>query len=220
MTTLDNHAIKKYFPSFDNDLIDSIVAFAQVKEVKAGDTIIRKGQYIKYVVLVLSGSVKIYTDGEDGGEFFMYFLNAGQACAVSMVCATQMEMSSITAVAEEDTTLLLVPLAMMEKWMSQHKSWYKFVVASYRNRFDEILRALDQVAFRGMDERLTFYLRRQAKHLQTNTLHLSHQQIATDLNSTREVISRLLKKMEQRNLLKLQRNQIVLEASLLGEIKN
>jgi CRP/FNR family transcriptional regulator len=110
----------------------------------------------------------------------------------------------------EDSEVLMVPLNMMEKWMGEFKSWYEFVVTTYRNRFEEVLTVLDQVAFRSMDERLEFYLKRHAENNQSKTIHLSHQEIANELNSSREVISRLLKKMEQRGLLLLNRNSIEL----------
>jgi CRP/FNR family transcriptional regulator len=103
----------------------------------------------------------------------------------------------------------------MEKWAREYKSWYDFVVGTYRNRFEELLQVLDQVAFRNMDERLEFYLKRQSRQGDLRIIQISHQQIANDLNSTREVISRLLKKMEQRGLLKLNRNNIELGEELL-----
>ena len=207
--------LKELFPSFDNELLAEIEKYAEIKEVKAGDVLMRKGQYIKNTMLVLKGAVKIYRNDSEGGEFFMYQLHPGQACAVSMICATQAETSQVTAIAEEDSTLLVVPLKMMEKWMAEQKGWYEFVINTYRNRFDELLIVIDQVAFRSMDERLEFYLKRQSKDSSIRVINISHQQIATDLNSTREVISRLLKKMEQRGLVKLNRNYIELEQKML-----
>jgi CRP/FNR family transcriptional regulator len=203
------------FPSFDKELLSALEEFAEIKEVKAGDVIMRKGQFIKHTMLVLKGTIKIYRNDNEGGEFFMYHLLPGQACAISMICATQAETSQITAIAVEDSTLLVIPLKMMEKWMAEQKSWYEFVINTYRNRFEELLIVIDQVAFRSMDERLEFYLKRQSKNLSLRVINLSHQQIANDLNSTREVISRLLKKMEQRGLVKLQRNYIELEPKML-----
>jgi CRP/FNR family transcriptional regulator len=209
--------VKELFPSFDNELLSEIDKNAEIKEVKAGEMLMRRGQYIKSIMLLLKGHIKIYRGDEEGGEFFMYHLLPGQACAISMICATQSEMSQISAVAIEDSTLLIVPLTMMEKWMEKYKSWYAFVINTYRSRFEELLTVIDQVAFRSMDERLEFYLKRQSMEGRLKTLNLSHQQIANDLNSTREVISRLLKKMEQRGLLKLQRNYIELDKKMLDQ---
>ena len=207
--------LKELFPSFDKEFISEIEKYGEIKEVKANDVLMRKGQYIKNTMLVLKGTVKIYRNDSEGGEFFMYYLNPGQACAISMICATQSEISQITAIADEDSTLFIVPLKMMEKWMAEQKDWYKFVINTYRNRFEELLNVIDQVAFRSMDDRLEFYLKRLSKDSSLRVINISHHQIAIDLNSTREVISRLLKKMEQRGLVKLNRNNIELHQKML-----
>lgn len=178
------------------------------KSYKAGEVIMRKGQYIRSTVLVLEGRVKIYRENEEGGEFLMYYLQPGEACAVSMICAVQSEASEVMARAEEDTELLMLPIQLMDELMNKYKSWYQFVIRTYRSRFDELLTVIDNIAFRNMDERLEFYLQRHMQATGKNQIELSHQQIAEDLNSSREVISRLLKKMEQRGLVSLHRNMI------------
>ncbi|WP_162127961.1 Crp/Fnr family transcriptional regulator [Flavobacterium phycosphaerae] len=202
--------IKKLFSSFSGPLVEDIEKNAVIQQFKAGDVIIRTGQYIKNTVLVISGSIKIYREDEDGGEFFMYYLQPGQACAISMICATKHETSQIMAKVVEDVELIMVPLPLMDKWMMQHRSWYEFVIETYRTRFEEVLDVVDNIAFKAMDERLIFYLKRHREAGNSNKLNLSHQEIATELNTSREVISRLLKKLEQNGLVLLQRNQIEL----------
>lgn len=203
---------KKIFPQFEPSLIALIEKEALLRHFQPGEVVMRTGQYIKSTALVLEGRLKIYREGPDGGEFLMYYLEPGQACAVSMICAMQSDTSEITAVAEEETELLMIPVHLMDDMMKDHKSWYQFVIQTYRNRFDELLHVVDHVAFRNMDERLEFYLKRYREKTGKTKVELSHQQIAEDLNSSREVISRLLKKMEQRGLLKLHRNMIELTA--------
>ena len=203
---------KKIFPQFEPSLIALIEKEALLRHFQPGEVVMRTGQYIKSTALVLEGRLKIYREGPDGGEFLMYYLEPGQACAVSMICAMQSDTSEITAVAEEETELLMIPVHLMDDMMKDHKSWYQFVIQTYRNRFDELLHVVDHVAFRNMDERLEFYLKRYREKTGKTKVELSHQQIAEDLNSSREVISRLLKKMEQRGLLKLNRNMIELTA--------
>jgi len=154
--------------------------------------------------------VKVYREDDQGNEFFMYYLQPGEACALSMVCATKSETSQVTAKAVKETEVLSIPLQFMDDWMSRYKSWYHFVLETYRSRFEELLLTIDHVAFRAMDERLEFYLKKHRDTLKSNTIELSHQQIADELNSSREVISRLLKKMEQIGKLKLHRNAIEL----------
>ena len=199
---------KQLFPQFEPGLIDLIEKNAVERSFNAGDVIMRTGQYIKSTVLVLEGQIKIYRENQDGGEFLMYYLGPGQACAVSMICAVQSQTSEIMAQAEEDTEVLMIPIQLMDDMMNQYKTWYQFVIQTYRSRFDELLMVVDNIAFRNMDERLEFYLKRHADKTGKRNIELSHQQIADDLNSSREVISRLLKKMEQRSLLKLHRNMI------------
>lgn len=201
---------KQLFPQFEPALIEMIEKEAVQRTFYAGDIIMRTGQFIKSTVLVLEGRIKIYRENQEGGEFLMYYLEPGQACAVSMICAIQSQTSEIMAQAEENTEVLMIPIQLMDEMMNKYKSWYQFVIQTYRGRFEELLSVIDNVAFRNMDERLEFYLKRHAGASGKKEIVLSHQQIADDLNSSREVISRLLKKMEQRNLVKLHRNMIEL----------
>jgi len=201
---------KELFPQFEPGLVELIEKEAVQRSFNAGDIIMRTGQYIKSTVLVLDGRIKIYRENADGGEFLMYYLQPGQACAVSMICAIQSGTSEIMAMAEEDSEVLMIPVHLMDDMMNQYKTWYQFVIQTYRGRFDELLSVVDNIAFRNMDERLEFYLKRYAEKSGRKNMDISHQQIADDLNSSREVISRLLKKMEQRGLVKLHRNMIEL----------
>ncbi len=201
---------KQIFPQFEPGLIELVEKEAVQRSFNAGDIIMRTGQYIKSTALVLEGRVKIYRENHDGGEFLMYYLGPGQACAVSMICALQSHTSEIMAVAEEDSEVLMIPVQLMDDMMNKYKTWYQFVIQTYRSRFDELLSVVDNIAFRNMDERLEFYLKRYAEKTGKKNIEISHQQIADDLNSSREVISRLLKKMEQRSLVKLHRNMIEL----------
>lgn len=201
--------LDKYFPHFEEGLKEQIAVNSIVKFIAAGESMIQTGQYFRSTMLVVEGRLKLYREGEEGHEFFMYYLLPGDACALSMVCATRPHQTSeIMAKAIEDSIIIMVPLEMRENLMQEFKSWYSFVVETYRSRFEELLGIIDQVMFKGMDERLVVYLANQQKTLKTNKLFITHQEIATDLNSSREVISRLLKKMEQQNRLQLHRNYI------------
>ncbi|MEQ9187471.1 MAG: Crp/Fnr family transcriptional regulator [Cryomorphaceae bacterium] len=196
------------FPMFEPELIERLAKEGSIKEFEEGEEMMRTGQYFRSTMLVVDGLVKLYREGEDGGEFFVYFIEPGNACALSMVCASQQKTSEVMARAMRPSTAILVPIDKMDQLMLEYKSWYYFVLETYRSRFEEILTVVDAIAFKAMDERLEFYLIKQSRTLETTTIHTTHQEIANDLNTSREVVSRLLKKMEQNGMISLQRNQI------------
>lgn len=199
--------LMRFFPLFDKDLAEFLASIGELRNFSEGEIMMKTGQYFKSAMLIVKGKVKLYREGEDGNEFFMYFLEKGSACALSMICATRNQVSGIMAVAVEETEVIMIPIQYMDQLMTSYKSWYYFVLETYRSRFEELLIVIDNIAFKNMDERLEWYLKQQSAKL-GNQLHLTHQQIANDLNSSREVISRLLKKMEKINRLHLHRNHI------------
>lgn len=207
MSITEDKSLKTIFPFLELSLLTELEEKGTMHTFKAGEVLVKKGQYFKSALLVIDGLVKIYREDEEGSEFFIYYLEPGQACALSMVCASRQETSEIMAVALKDTEILTIPFVLIDEWMTKYKSWNNFVLSTYRQRFEELLLTLDHVAFRNMDERLEFYLKRQAEKM-GNLLQLTHQQIADDLSSSREVISRLLKNMEKNKRLILHRNSI------------
>ncbi len=204
---MDIQLLKRLFPTLEEGLYEDIVKHGTIKELKAGETLLRVGQTIRSTMLIIDGLVKLYREDDEGKEFFIYHLDAGQACSLSMVCAAKHETSEVLAKALTDATVLSIPLEYMDQWMSKYKSWYQFVITSYRNRFEELLKTIDAIAFTSMDERLEYYLKKQVEKTSSH-LKITHNQIANDLNSSREVISRLLKKMEAKQWLIIHRNSI------------
>jgi CRP/FNR family transcriptional regulator len=200
--------IEKLFPDFELALKEKLVEIAELKSFAEGEMMMETGQYFRSTMLIVEGKVKLYREGDEGGEFFMYFLEAGNACALSLICATKQETSQIKAKAVEETIALTIPIGMMDVLMKDYKTWYYFVLETYRNRFEELLTVLDGIAFKALDERLLFYLKNQYKKSGNRELQITHQEIANDLNSSREVVSRLLKKLEQKGEVVLHRNGI------------
>lgn len=190
--------LAKHFPTFEQELLSEIVECAEIKSVKAGDTLIRTGQNIRAAILVVEGLVKIYREDDSGDEYFMYYLDEGKACAISLVCALGTGTSGVLAKAVTDATILIVPASYIDEWMGKYKSWAQFAVGSYRERFEELLEVIDHVAFRNMDERLVFYLKRYKEKFNTSNISISFTEIAQELNSSREVISRLMKKLSEK----------------------
>lgn len=202
---MDLHQI---FPQFDRDLISHLEKIGQVVEFEEGEMLMRTGQYFKSSLLILDGRVKLYREGDDGEEFFLYYLEKGNACALSMICATKNETSAIKAKAMSPVKALEIPIQHMDTLMKEYRQWYYFVLETYRARFSELLEVIDQVAFHSMDQKLEFYLKRQFESIGTNKITVTHQEIADDLNSSREVISRLLKKLESGKRISVSRNEI------------
>ncbi len=201
----DVHTLQQLFPGLEAPLYEEMQQHGQIREVKAGSTLLSIGQPIRATMLVLEGIIKLYQEDDEGNEFFIYNINPGQACAVSMVCTYQHETSQVLARALTDVVLLTIPLPYMEQWLVQYKSWHAFVIRTYRTRYDELLRTINEIAFKNMDERLEFYMLRQVKQLGPH-IRLTQQEIANDLNSSREVISRLMKKMERNGWIVIHRN--------------
>lgn len=199
-----------HFPQFEDELKEELAAVAEIRHIPAGEPLMRTGQNIRSTVLVAEGRLKLYREGQEEGEIFMYHLEPGNACALSMVCGPQQETSGVMLKAIEDSIVILIPVTSMENFMQRYKGWYNFVVETYRNRFEELLTLIDHIAFRAMDERLVYYLDTQRQKTGSSKLHITHGEIATDLNSSREVISRLLKKLEQQGKVKVHRQFIEL----------
>jgi len=200
--------LQKQFPMFDDQLTHRLAELGTLKTFEEGEELMRTGQYFRSTMLIVEGLVKLYREGDNGGEFFVYYIEPGNACALSMVCASQQKTSELMARAMTPSKAIMVPIDKMDALMLEHKSWYYFVLETYRARFEEMLTVVDAIAFKAMDERLEFYLINQARTLETTIIKTTHQEIANDLNTSREVISRLLKKMEQNGMISLHRNQI------------
>jgi CRP/FNR family transcriptional regulator len=202
--------LNQIFPQFDNELIVHLEKIGHVVEFEEGEMLMRTGQYFKSSLLILEGSVKLYREGNDGEEFFLYYLEKGNACALSMICAAKNESSAIKAKTMSPVKALEIPIQYMDGLMKDYRQWYYFVLETYRTRFSELLEVIDQVVFHAMDQKLEFYLLRQFKSVGSNKITVTHQEIADDLNSSREVISRLLKKLESQKRISISRNEITL----------
>ena len=202
---LSKENLSKLFPDWEDGLYDAILNEAELKEAKAGTTLLKMGQNIKSAMLVVEGTIKLYQEDETSGEYFMYHLNPGEACAVTLVCNYHHEQSQVLAKAVTDIQYLAIPIEFMEKWLNEFKSWHYFVIKTYRSRYEELLKTIHEIAFKNMDERLEFYILKYVKQF-GSIVNLTHQDIANDLNTSREVISRLLKKMEHNGWIVMNRN--------------
>jgi CRP/FNR family transcriptional regulator len=210
ITTTDLSAqIKTLFPDFSLELIEDLLMHGKLKTIKPGEMIMDIGSHINEVPLIMDGRLKVFRPHEDGHELFLYYLGSGDACAISLACSSgHQRISRIRAEAVDSCLLFAFPVKFMDEWMLKHRTWYYYVLNTYRFRFEEILKSLDNVAFYRLDERVEQYLRLQSKQNNSKMLEITHQEIAMELNSSREVISRLLKKLEKKGEIKMGRNHI------------
>ncbi len=189
-------------------LIEEIEAVALVKEFDAGDIIVDIGQYIRSMPLLLSGAIKIVREDEERGEVLLYYLAQGETCTMSIACCMGNKKSEIRAQAEMPTTVAMIPNHFLNEWMVKYNSWRNFILNSYSSRMNEMLGAIDNLAFSNMEERILNYLKEKVKLTNDRILTLTHQEMASDLNSSRVVISRILKKLEHEDKIVLLRNEI------------
>lgn len=198
------------FPQLSPNIINNVVEAGVFKEVQSGEIIMNVGDSIKYVPLLISGSLKIVRTNEKGQELLLYHLYAGNSCALSLTCCQAGKQSEIKAVAEEESELMFIPAHFHEQWMRTDSTWQNLVFSTYQNRFNELLEVLDEVAFHKLDDRLWSYLLKKQEQHMSEELDITHAQIANDLNSSREVISRLLKQLQNQGKVILGRNVITL----------
>lgn len=202
-------ALKQHYGYlFEDELLQEIIDIGLCKSIEEGRQLIDIGDYIKSMPLLLNGAIKILREDEKGDELILYFLEQGDTCAMTLSCCLGTSKSEIRAVTETETELIMIPVIKMEEWLTKYKSWQRFVLQSYHNRMSELLEAVDTIAFLKMDQRLFKYLKDKAMVNHNDLIHVTHQEIARDLHTSRVVISRLLKKLEIEGEITLHRNNI------------
>ncbi|WP_313305063.1 Crp/Fnr family transcriptional regulator [Empedobacter sp.] len=196
---------------FEEELLNEIDELGSLIEFKANDVMIDLNQFIKGMPILLSGAIKIMREDFDEGELLLYFLEKGDTCAMTMACCLGDKQSKIRAVAETDGELVMIPIVKMDEWLAKYPSWRRFIFDSYNNRMEEMLVAIDNLAFNDMNERLKKYLLDVASINKGKVVLKTHQEIAYELNTSRVVISRLLKALEKEAFLQLNRNEITIK---------
>jgi len=194
---------------FEKELIDEMAKEGQLKRVYKNDYLMDIGQTMVFMPLIISGAIKVFRTDDDGDDYILYFIEGGDTCAMTLNCCMKGAKSEIKAVAESDTELLLIPINKLEDWL-HYKSWRSFVFGSYNNRFTEMLEAIDSLAFMNMNERILKYLKDKVIVNKDETLSITHNIISMELNTSRVVVSRILKRLELDGEIKLDRNQIKL----------
>ncbi len=206
----DSIKIEEIFPSLtERNLRAEILEKGVVFSFASGEVLMDYGRNISHIPLVLSGGLRILReDGDSGKEVFLYYLRPGDTCAMSMTCCSQHQTSQIKAIAEDQTELIMIPVGNMEVWLKKYPTWKNFIFETYQKSYDKLMGYIEAISFQKLDERILVYLQEKAKINNKNSFHITHQEIAREMNSSREAISRLLKKMEQDKKVELGRNYI------------
>ncbi|MBN1821297.1 MAG: Crp/Fnr family transcriptional regulator [Prolixibacteraceae bacterium] len=195
-------------PFLEHDLIEAIRDKGILKKFHPGDELIREGQFISSFPIVLSGVIKVIRRNEEGDELLLYYLKEKEICSMSITCCLSQAKSNIRALVEQETTAIMLENMWLEKWLCEFPTWKQYIMRSIHWRFQELLEVVDSIAFLKMDERLEKFFIDRFEKTGKKTFSGSHQELAYQLNTSREVISRILKKFEKQGLLKLSRNYI------------
>lgn len=201
--------LDEYFPQLtEKELKDGIERVGVIRKVDEGEIIINLDEVIYSIPLLYKGTMKVHREDDNGNEILLYYVESGNTCATSLTCCLAKKKSTVRAEAEEETWFISIPISYLDEWLIKHKSWKEFIMNTYSFRFEELLHTIDELAFKKLDERLLNYLEDKVKVSGNNLLNVSHREIAYDLNSSREVISRLLKQLERIGDIKLGRGKI------------
>ena len=193
----------------EKELRDEIYENCKILTFSKGETIVREGEYVKVLPIVLSGHIRVFQTKEDR-EILLYYVDPSQTCMMSLSACFYNNQSPSQAVATSETEILAIPTRFITKWQKKYNSWNNFVIRTFRNRYDELLETFESVAFNHIDKRVLDYLKQRKNNQNSSNVKISHQQLAYELGTTRVVISRILKQYEINGILKLHRAEIEL----------
>ena len=195
---------------FEPALIQEINQFGISQHFKEGDLIMDYGKYIRMMPIILSGTVKVYRLDENGNEILLYYLSNNESCSMAYSCCIEAKKSEVKAIAEDDVELIAIPHVKLDEWLCKYPGWKNYILRSFNERFIELLKSIETIAFHKLDERLIAYLREKQRHTGSSVIKASHNLIADELATSRVVISRLLKQLENSKKIILYRNEIKL----------
>lgn len=196
--------------TFEPALVKEMHQFGEVKYFKEGDVIMDYGKYIRMMPLILKGTIKVFRKDENGKEILLYYLSSNESCSMAYSCCVEAKKSEVKAIAEDDVELLAIPHIKLDEWLCKYPSWKSYIMHSFNERFLELLRSIESIAFHKLDERLIHYLKEKQRLSGSSVIKVSHYVIADELATSRVVVSRLLKQLENDGKIILYRNEIKL----------
>jgi CRP/FNR family transcriptional regulator len=199
---------------FEPELVKEIFQFGDIKHFKEGDVIMDYGKYVRMMPIITKGTVKVFRMDDTGKELLLYYLTNNESCSMAYSCCLEAKKSEVRAIAEDDVELIAIPHLKLDEWLCKYPSWKNYIMHSFNERFIELLKTIDAIAFEKLDERLINYLKKKSEVFGKSALQLSHNQIAEEMGTSRVVISRLLKRLENDQKILLYRNEIKLLKAL------
>ena len=191
----------------DPQLLGEIHKYGRIKSVEKDATLMLPGDDVFFLPVVIDGVLRIVRQNYEGKEIFLYHLYPGQTCAMTINSCLDHKKSSIKAISEKETEILLIPGNMVDDWF-KYSEWRNFINNTFSKQFVELIEVIDLIAFNNMDKQVLHYIQERAKAVNKNIVFITHQEIADEFHTHREAISRLLRTMEQKNIISLGRNFI------------
>ena len=208
-----NNIKTKFSSIFEKKLIEEIIEVGQIRSFKEGEIVMDYGKPVRFMPIIISGTLRVMRKDDEDREIILYYLSNNESCAMAYACCMEAKKSEIKAIAEDNVELIAIPHNKLDEWLVKYPSWKSYIFSSFTQRFNELLKSLESIAFQKFDERLIKYLKAKAKVTGKNAIQLSHKQIAEEMGTSRVVISRLLKQLENDKKLVLYRNEIKLLSS-------
>ncbi len=209
--------LSEYFSEiFEEDLINEIIEVGNLNFIPKGELLIDIGDDLTHIPLIIDGAIKIMLEDQNGEEISLYYLEKGETCAISFVNCIQRNYSIFRGIAEKDTEGIFIPVEKLDEWLVKYKSWRHYIIDSYHYRLIGLVHSIENLAFLNLEDRLIKYLVDKIKIMRSNILKTTHEEIATDIHTSRTVVSRLLKDLENEGKLKLRRNRIIIHSSALN----
>lgn len=207
MEAMDLENLSRFF---EPDLLKEIRQFGILQHFKEGDLIMDYGKYVRMMPIVLKGTIKVLRMDENGRELLLYYLSSSESCSMAYSCCLEAKKSEVKAIAEDDVLIIGIPHIKLEEWLCKYSGWKSYIMQSFNERFTELLKSIESIAFHKLDERLVAYLKDKKRLTGSSVIKTSHHIIADDLATSRVVISRLLKQLENDKKIILYRNEIKL----------
>ena len=189
-------------------MLERLSELGSVCTFNKNEVILNDQAYIRSIPIVTKGSIKVMQSDDDYRELFLYHIQPGETCIMSFLGGMHNERSQIKAVAETDCEVLMVPIENAVKLVRDFPEWVEYIFRIYHKRFEELLQVVNEVSFKKMDERLLQFLQKKAQVGGQREITITHEEIANELGTSRVVISRLLKQLENAGEIELGRNKI------------